>query len=137
MISVYDSTLVEFPTIGRILTPISCTVKETAGGEYEAVLTHPIDEQGRWKEIKIQNIIKIPVPKMPIPETTMSIPATQEDRNIHKYYTTNKATTVYKFPSTSVSLGSISSGVRCDYGYAIEGEFVKLFTPNYGVGYIQ
>lgn len=67
MISIYDSRLTEFPTIGRILTPLECKITETAGGEYELIMVHPIDQQGRWQEIAVHNIIKAPVPKTRIP----------------------------------------------------------------------
>lgn len=138
MISAYDGRMTEWPTIGRILTPTECTVTETAGGQYEAVLTHPIDPEGRWTEIKVHNILKIPVPHMPIPETILYIPATEPERTVYKYYTTTRPTHVYKYPSPNVSLGTIPAGTKCEYGYSIEDGYVRVFTPyaEMGVGYI-
>lgn len=57
---------------------------------------------------------------------------------MYKYYTTNKPTNVYKYPSDRVTLGSIGAGVKCEYAYAVEGDYVKVFTPyeDIGIGYL-
>lgn len=63
MISVYEKGAVDFGNNGLgTLNPISCVVTETINGNYEVVLTHPIDEAGKYARIQEERIIKVPVP---------------------------------------------------------------------------
>ena len=41
-----------------ILIPTVCKITEELNGTYELYIEHPIDEEGRWKFIEIDNIIK-------------------------------------------------------------------------------
>lgn len=43
----------------RILTPTSCKVTDELNGKYEAILEHPIDNDGVWQSIIELNIVKI------------------------------------------------------------------------------
>lgn len=61
-ITVYDISTKqgEFNTNGiRILHPTSCKVTEELNGKYEAILEHPIDNDGVWQSIIELNIVKI------------------------------------------------------------------------------
>lgn len=60
-ITVYDlhTLQTDFNNNGlTILTPISCEITEELNGVYELYLTHPLDKEGRWKELRELNIIK-------------------------------------------------------------------------------
>jgi phage minor structural protein len=60
IICVYDSKETDFSKNGlRVLNNcISCIITEELNGSYELTLTHPIDEQGKWKYLVEDNIIK-------------------------------------------------------------------------------
>ena len=60
-ICVYDmlSEKQAFLTNGlEILNPTSAVIHEVLNGEYSLTLTHPIDEDGKWRYIRESNIIK-------------------------------------------------------------------------------
>lgn len=41
-----------------ILMPTVCTITEELNGTYELYMEHPIDEEGRWRLLEVDNIIK-------------------------------------------------------------------------------
>lgn len=53
-----------------VLSPASCVVTETAGGEYELEMEHPFDQYGKYLMLVEDYIIRAPVPPMTIPEVT-------------------------------------------------------------------
>ncbi len=53
-----------------VLTPAECTVSEQAGGEYSLTMTHPMTEDGRWKQLVPWAIIRCPVPAADTPPIT-------------------------------------------------------------------
>ncbi|PNT94140.1 phage tail spike protein [Clostridium thermosuccinogenes] len=58
-ISVYDKNETDFLHNGVILPDaISCIIEEELNGKYELELQYPIDEQGKWKYLVEENIIK-------------------------------------------------------------------------------
>lgn len=63
MISVYKTTNTDFSTLGdAVLTPLSGSVKQVAGGNYTLTMVHPIDPDGKWKLLVPGAIVKVPVP---------------------------------------------------------------------------
>lgn len=63
MISVYKPTNTNFDTLGdAVLTPISGSVKQVAGGNYTLTMVHPIDPDGKWQLLTPGAIVKVPVP---------------------------------------------------------------------------
>ena len=61
-VSVYDVECDEddFNTNGlAILCPTECTVHEVLNGEYSVTMTHPMDEDGKWKLIIERNYLKV------------------------------------------------------------------------------
>ena len=63
MICVYDKTNTAFEANGNaVLTPISCTVRQVAGGNYELTMTHPIDPDGKWAHLVPDAIVRAPIP---------------------------------------------------------------------------
>ncbi|MBO7711490.1 MAG: phage tail protein [Lachnospiraceae bacterium] len=64
MISVYDIGNDNFDKNGDvILTPISGSHKQIAGGNYDLTMVHPIDKEGKWAHLVPDAIIKAPVPE--------------------------------------------------------------------------
>lgn len=43
-----------------ILLPISCTVTARVNGTWELKLSHPLDDEGRWQYITINNVLRVP-----------------------------------------------------------------------------
>ena len=50
------------------LSPLSCVVKEEAGGEYSLSMVHPYDNSGKWRLLQKERLIKAPVPVRHLPE---------------------------------------------------------------------
>lgn len=59
-ITVYSKTTKqnEFDNHGLILTPSSCEVTETINDQWRLEMTHPVDEEGRWRYIEPSYIVK-------------------------------------------------------------------------------
>lgn len=72
MITLYEKTATTFADNGLCgLSPVSCVVRETAGGAYELQMQHPVDEYGKYAMLTEERLIKAPVPKTIIPETVL------------------------------------------------------------------
>jgi phage minor structural protein len=52
--------------------PSSCSVTETLNGEWELTLTHPLDEQGKWRRLIEGNILRAPVPAAMTPQVKLT-----------------------------------------------------------------
>ena len=64
MICVYDIGNEAFDQNGdAVLTPISGSVKNAAGGNYDLTMIHPIDPDGKWRHLVPGAIVKVPVPE--------------------------------------------------------------------------
>ena len=64
MICVYDIGNENFDQNGdAVLTPISGSVKNAAGGNYDLTMIHPIDPDGKWRHLVPGAIVKVPVPE--------------------------------------------------------------------------
>lgn len=64
MICVYDIGNEAFEKNGNaVLTPLSGSVKNVAGGNYDLTMVHPIDPEGKWKHLVPGAIVKVPVPE--------------------------------------------------------------------------
>ena len=63
MISVYDIGNEDFEKNGNaVLTPISGSHTQVAGGGYDLRMVHPLDPDGKWSHLVPGAIIKAPVP---------------------------------------------------------------------------
>ena len=105
MIQVYDANHENFTNNGdAILTPISGTHKQVAGGNYELTLVHPIDLEGKWAHLVPDAIIKAPVP-----EETITTAFSGLDVDVYK---TTEAAALRSGPSepTTINYGSWSAG---------------------------
>lgn len=61
MIDIYRAGNENFQRNGDMpLLPVYCTVKAALKGEWSLVLEHPIDEEGRWREIVEEAVIAAP-----------------------------------------------------------------------------
>lgn len=64
MICVYDIGNENFEQNGdAVLTPLSGSVHNVAGGNYDLQMVHPIDPDGKWKHLVPGAIVKVPVPE--------------------------------------------------------------------------
>lgn len=59
-IQVYDGTTKDFSMNGNTLLPTECMLHTILNGEWTMTLKHPLDPEGRWKEIKEEAIIATP-----------------------------------------------------------------------------
>lgn len=63
MICVYDIGNEDFEKNGNaVMTPLSGTARNVAGGNYDMQMVHPIDPEGKWTHLVPGAIVKIPVP---------------------------------------------------------------------------
>ena len=76
MICVYDPLTNDFSGNGKaVLMPTSGTVKMVAGGDYSFTMEHPIDPWGKWKFLKEEAIVRLPVPKETIENSFSGVEA--------------------------------------------------------------
>lgn len=94
-ITVYDlhTLQTDFNNNGlTILTPVSCEITEELNGVYELCLTHPLDKEGRWKELRELNIIKAEGQLFRIYKRVTSMSAGEKVRTVyarHIFYDLN------------------------------------------------
>lgn len=63
MIQVYDWNNQNYDRNGNmVIEPTECVISQTLNEAYTLSLTHPIDELGRWKYLKVRNKILVPAP---------------------------------------------------------------------------
>ena len=61
MIQVYAPNNTKFDMNGDvILFPSSCEASAELGGTWSLDMTHPIDEEGRWKELVKEAVLAVP-----------------------------------------------------------------------------
>lgn len=72
MICVYAPDETDFSTNGLgVVLPSACTVTETLNGEWELMLTHPLDEYGKWQRLVEGAILRAPVPASYTPQVKL------------------------------------------------------------------
>lgn len=60
-IQIYDGMTKDFSMNGNTLLPTECMLHTILNGEWTMTLKHPLDPEGRWKEIKEEAIIAAPI----------------------------------------------------------------------------
>lgn len=111
MIHLYDPGHENFQNNGDvILTPVSGSHKQVAGGAYDLTMVHPIDPEGKWAHLVPDAIIKAPVPKETI-ETAFS----GMDVDVYK---TNQAAALRSGPNepSTITYGGWSAGTVYSVG---------------------
>lgn len=64
MVTIHEKTAQSFNTLGLgAMLPSSCVVAEELNGSYELEMSHPRDEEGKWKRIEEERIIYASTPK--------------------------------------------------------------------------
>lgn len=64
MVTIHEKTAQNFNTLGLgTLLPSSCIVTEELNGSYGLELTHPRDEEGKWKRIEEERILYASTPR--------------------------------------------------------------------------
>ena len=111
MIHLYDPGHANFQNNGDVvLTPISGSHKQVAGGSYDLTLVHPIDPEGKWAHLVPDAIIKAPVPRETIENAFSGM-----DVDV---YRTNQTAALRSGPHepTTITYGSWSSGTTYSPG---------------------
>ena len=125
MICVYDPLTNDFSGNGKaVLMPTSGTVKMVAGGDYSFTMEHPIDPWGKWKFLKEEAIVRLPVPKETIENSFSGVEAdiykTNQDAELRDD-TSEPETISYTSwsPYTTYSVGSnvtyAGKNYKCTY----------------------
>lgn len=61
MIDIYSPSNTDFSKNGNMpLLPSSCVITAVKNGAWELVLTHPIDDENRWKHIEQESVVRVP-----------------------------------------------------------------------------
>lgn len=116
MIHVYDPGHEYFNSNGdAVLTPVSGSHRNVAGGSYDLKMVHPIDPEGKWTHLVPDAIIKAPVPEETIENAFSGL-----DVDVYK---TNQAAALRSGPhepttivySAWVSGGTYSVGDKVSY----------------------
>ena len=134
MICVFASDATDFTTNGlSVLSPTTCTVTETLNGQYELQLTHPIDEQGKWRYLTTGSIVRAPVPLAATPTLAIDVP--EEDTRVD-IYTTTSGDYLRAGGSTSYKcITYVKSGVSLILLSDLSRSFVKVQLPSGTKGY--
>lgn len=119
---------------GKPIDVLSCTVKETAGGSYEADLEIPIIQNGSWKEIGLYTLFKIPVPGAVVPQFSYTARYEKQYEDQWTYTVKHNNLAVYEEAiESSVELGRVSSGtVLNSWPITVKaevGEFAQIEKP--------
>ena len=76
MICVFEPLAADFSGNGKAaLMPTGGSIRMVAAGDYSFTMEHPIDPWGKWKELKRESIVKLPVPEEVIPNSYSGIEA--------------------------------------------------------------
>ena len=107
IITVHEQDSTDWRTNGLgILMPESCEVTEEAGGDWSLSMSHPVDDEGRWELLKVDRLIRCPVPARQNPEAALAYKA--EHRNEHQIYRALKGVSVRTFKDRgSQIIGSV------------------------------
>ena len=111
MIFVYDIGNENYDRNGNaVLTPISGTIKQIAGGNYDLTMVHPIDPDGKWAHLVPDAVIKAP-----IPEETITTAYSGMDVDV---YLTTQTAALRSGPHepTHISYGAWVSGATYSVG---------------------
>lgn len=111
MIHLYDPGHENFQNNGDvILTPVSGSHRNVAGGSYDLKMVHPIDPEGKWTHLVPDAIIKAPVPEETIENAFSGL-----DVDV---YRTNQAAALRSGPHepTHISYGEWSAGTTYSVG---------------------
>lgn len=111
-INLYSGTEMAFDGNGlAVLTPLSASVKQVAGGEYSFTMEHPIDPWGKWRKIEREMIVKLPVPTERIPPASAGY-----DADVYLVTTDNAALREAPNEPTTISYTQWSSGTTYSVG---------------------
>ena len=122
-----------------ILKPLTCTVHEIAGGEYELELIHPVTSDNRWTELVTGNIIKAPVPyKTPVLLSPAGEILTKSGAVIWKIKSSSSTTNVYaSMDESDVVYASLEPGTEYEYLGAMDATWHRARTSDGVTGYIK
>lgn len=121
MISVYDIGNENYDKNGDVvLTPISGSINQVAGGSYDLTMVHPIDEKGKWTHLVPDAVIRAP-----IPEETITNAYTGLEADVYK---TTEDAALREGPSEPETITYSSWSIAADYSV---GAKVTFYHQNY------
>lgn len=91
-----------------------------AGGDYSFTMEHPLDPWGKWKELKREAIVRLPVPEEVIPNSYTGIEA--------DIYKTTAEADLYESPEQPESISYTAWSITANYQV---GSKVTFFGQNY------
>ena len=121
MICVYEPLAASFEGNGKAaLVPTSGSIRMAAGGDYSFTMEHPLDPWGKWKELKREAIVRLPVPEEVIPNSYTGIEA--------DIYKTTAEADLYESPEQPESISYTAWSITANYQV---GDKVTFFGQNY------
>ena len=136
MISIYAADEKDFSSNGLCsLTPSSCQVSQTLNGDWELILTHPLDDQGKYAWLQAGCILKAPVPVDTSPR--LKLLAGDDGKDIYRIYKTGAQLKLYSKPSTSsYCIGRYSNRTEVQVLNKSNPNYFEVITPDGKRGYL-
>ena len=108
MICVFEPLAADFSGNGKAaLMPTGGSIRMVAAGDYSFTMEHPIDPWGKWKELKREAIVKLPVPEEVIPNSFSGVEAdvykTTADAPLYQTPLAPTTITYPTWPSTTMN----------------------------------
>lgn len=137
IITVHEKDSTDWRTNGLgILMPESCEVTEEAGGDWSLSMSHPVDDEGRWELLKVDRLIRCPVPARQNPEAALAYKAQHRDE--HQIYRALKGVSVRTFKNRGSQI--IGSVIKDEEFEVIDedklGGYLKIVKGDGTVGWI-
>lgn len=136
MISIYAADEKDFSSNGLCaLTPSSCQVSMTLNGDWELILTHPLDDQGKYAWLQTGCILKALVPVDTSPR--LKLLAGDDGKDIYRIYKTGAQLKLYSKPSTSsYCIGRYSNRTEVQVLSKTNPSYFEVITPDGKRGYL-
>ena len=136
MISIYAADEKDFSSNGLCaLTPSSCQVSLTLNGEWELILTHPLDDQVKYAWLQAGCVLKAPVPVDTSPR--LGLLAGDEGKDIYRIFKTGAQLKLYSKPNTTAyCIGRYSNKTEVQVLSKTNPSYFEVITPDGKRGYL-
>lgn len=127
MICVFPPLATEYTGNGAaVLCPTQCKIHTIAGGAYTFSMTHPLDPWGKWRHLKREAIVRLPVPKETIENAFSGYEA--------DVYKTNSQSDLRESPEEPTTINYQAWNPNNDYQV---GNKVTYYNRNYRCTYFD